>query len=63
MTEPENNKISLWSDVDADTAIEVVVVLYGKDAATDAAWCALGARQDSRKEDYRFKRLTGMGTA
>lgn len=45
---------SVWSGRDTDTAIEAAKSLYGQNASVAAAWCALAARCDGRKTDYRF---------
>ncbi|NDK52802.1 hypothetical protein [Rhizobium laguerreae] len=49
---------------DPDSAAEAAVELFGVEAATAVAYCALQARSDERKEDYKFWfetfcRLTG----
>lgn len=68
MTDPDYKQIALWSGADSDTAMELAVELYGKEAVTAAAWCAFAAWSECRQEDYRFwfdifKRLTGAGHA
>lgn len=69
MTQPDSDSDRcLWTDIDAEDAIEVTIKAYGKDAPMAAAACALGAHRDGREEDYRFwteifKRLTGAGHA
>lgn len=39
---------------DPNTAAEVVIELFGANAATAVAYCALQARADQRNEDCRF---------
>ncbi|WEX91548.1 hypothetical protein PZN02_006374 (plasmid) [Sinorhizobium garamanticum] len=39
---------------DPERAIEVAIELYGKDATTAVAYCALDAYTDRREADYRF---------
>lgn len=39
---------------DPNRAIQTAVELYGSDAATAVAWCALEARFAGREADYRF---------
>ena len=44
----------IWSDGDVRETIDAVRSLYGPDAKTAAAWCALGARSDGRAGDFSF---------
>ncbi|MBZ9811129.1 hypothetical protein LB542_16055 [Mesorhizobium sp. BR1-1-9] len=47
-------KLTLWDFADPAAAVKAAIQLYGSDAATAAAWCALTANFDGREEDYRF---------
>lgn len=49
-----NGNLTLWELTDPTAAVQAAVELYGSDAATAAAWCALTAHFDGRKGDYRF---------
>ncbi|MBZ9905637.1 hypothetical protein LB557_06455 [Mesorhizobium sp. BR115XR7A] len=48
------SELTLWELADPAATVEAAVELYGPDAATAAAWCALTANFDGREEDYRF---------
>ncbi|MEI9411891.1 hypothetical protein [Mesorhizobium salmacidum] len=47
-------RLTLWELADPAATVEATIELYGPDAATAAAWCALTAKFDGREEDYRF---------
>lgn len=51
---PTDEELSVWNEKDADKAVAAAKTLYGKNASVAAAWCALAARCDGRKADYRF---------
>ncbi|MDK4732036.1 hypothetical protein [Rhizobium sp. CNPSo 3490] len=44
----------IWSDGDIALASDAARSIYGPDAKTAAAWCALGARSDDRSGDFSF---------
>jgi hypothetical protein len=46
--------LTLWDLADPAAAVQAAVKLYGSDAATAAAWCALTANFEGRQSDYRF---------
>lgn len=46
--------LTLWELTDPASAVEAALELYGSDATTAAAWCALTAHFDGRESDYRF---------
>ncbi|RWI54694.1 MAG: hypothetical protein EOR16_23115 [Mesorhizobium sp.] len=47
-------KLTLWELADPAATVQAAIELYGSDAATAAAWCALTANFDGREDDYRF---------
>jgi hypothetical protein len=49
-----NDDLTLWELSDPAAAVDAAVELYGSDAATATAWCALTAHFDGRQSDYRF---------
>jgi hypothetical protein len=49
-----NCNLTLWELADPRTAGQAAIELYGSNAATAAAWCALTAHFDGRTGDYRF---------
>lgn len=49
-----NGDLTLWELSDPAAAVQAAIELYGSDAATAAAWCALTAHFDGRQSDYRF---------
>ncbi|EJC84159.1 hypothetical protein Rleg4DRAFT_5956 [Rhizobium leguminosarum bv. trifolii WSM2297] len=58
----------IWSDGDIAVTSDAARLLYGSNAKTAAAWCALGARSDGRSGDFRFwvrvfKHLSREGAA
>lgn len=66
-SEPAND-VSIWCSMDNDAALALAMRVYGKEAATAAANCAIEARMDGRQQDYRFwfdifQRLVGVGHA
>ena len=69
MTHPEPaNDVSILSSMDNDAALKLAMRVYGKEAATADANCAIEARMDGRQQDYRFwfdifQRLVGAGHA
>ncbi|QAS82591.1 hypothetical protein CO657_32785 (plasmid) [Rhizobium acidisoli] len=44
----------IWSDRDVGDTSDAARSLYGLNAKTAAAWCALGARSDGRAGDFSF---------
>ncbi|MBX4917889.1 hypothetical protein [Rhizobium bangladeshense] len=44
----------IWSDGDIAVTSHAAKSLYGPNAKTAAAWCALGARSDGRSGDFSF---------
>lgn len=49
-----NRDLTLWDLTDPAAAARAAVALYGSNAATAAAHCALTAHFDGRSRDYRF---------
>ncbi|PSJ64544.1 hypothetical protein C7I84_05980 [Mesorhizobium ephedrae] len=49
-----NCELSLWDLADPSAAAQAAIEVYGPDAATAAAHCALAAHFDGRDADYRF---------
>ncbi|TPM24239.1 hypothetical protein [Mesorhizobium sp. B2-3-5] len=47
-------ELTLWELLDPAATVRATIELYGPDAATAAAWCALTANFDGRDDDYRF---------
>ncbi|PDS99288.1 hypothetical protein CO659_00280 [Rhizobium sp. S9] len=45
---------NIWSDGDIAVTSDAARSLYGPNAKTAAAWCALGARSDGRSGDFGF---------
>lgn len=50
----ERGSLTLWDFADPDEAAKAALDIYGPDAMTAAAHCALTARFDGRERDYRF---------
>jgi hypothetical protein len=53
-SEAGNGILTLWDLANPQATVEAAKELYGSNAATAAAWCALTAHFDGRDEDYRF---------
>lgn len=46
--------VEIWDGLHVAVAVEVLIELYGLQAATLAAWCAIEARSDFDNDRYRF---------
>ena len=54
MPNPELPTLTVAELAGPSRAIQAAVELYGSDAATAIAWCALEARFAGREADYQF---------
>jgi hypothetical protein len=45
---------SAWHHITVADVVAMATEIYGSDAVTAAAWCAIEARSDCRESDYRF---------
>jgi hypothetical protein len=50
----KRSSLTLWDFADPDEAVKVALDVYGSNATTAAAHCALTAHFDGRERDYRF---------
>ncbi|MGF6175727.1 hypothetical protein [Ensifer sp. 4252] len=48
------DKDSIWGNFKAEEAATAAIDLYGPQAATAAAYCALDAWTEARNDDYQF---------
>lgn len=51
---PDRGSLTLWDFADPDEAAKAALDVYGPDATTASAHCALTAHFDGRERDYRF---------
>lgn len=54
MPNPELPRLTVAELADPSQAIQAAAELYGSDAATPVAWCALETLFADREPDYRF---------
>ncbi|WP_210270411.1 hypothetical protein [Ensifer oleiphilus] len=47
-------KDGIWKNFRAEEAVTAAIDLYGPQAATAAAYCALDAWTEARSDDYKF---------
>lgn len=51
---PNRGSLTVWNFADPNEAAKAALDVYGSDAATAAAHCALTAHFDGRERDFRF---------